>query len=322
MQQILSIDPSAYQCHPIHTDASVWAETNCHTDILVELLHAMGHEPVAALAFTLSADFEGDQWTFFKFRNGDLARLYALSVEELSPWRELAGHVEEQVGRGRPVLLEVDSFYLPDTTGSAYQLDHVKTTIAVNAIDRQGQRLGYFHNRGYFTLDGADFVALFQLDGRVHPRVLAPYVEFLKPIPGGAALQGAALRAASLELLHEEMRRLPRENPFIAFRERFAADLRWLLDARIEDFHTYAFVTWRQFGACFELGARYLDWVGEGTRFADAAASLAAIAQASKELQFQLARAIVRRRSFDFAPLEGLARQWALATAALRSALG
>ena len=44
-----------------------WAETNCYVDLWVELLHALGHDPIAALPFTLAIDFEGDQWTFFKF---------------------------------------------------------------------------------------------------------------------------------------------------------------------------------------------------------------------------------------------------------------
>jgi len=40
-----------------------------------------------------------------------------------------------QVIRGRLSLVEVDSFSLPDTAGTAYRSAHVKTTVAVNEID-------------------------------------------------------------------------------------------------------------------------------------------------------------------------------------------
>ena len=67
------------------------------------------------LPFTVRIDFEGDQWTFFKFPHADLLTLYGLDVQEMNPWLSLVGHVEEQVALGRPVLVELDSYYLPDT---------------------------------------------------------------------------------------------------------------------------------------------------------------------------------------------------------------
>ena len=95
--------PATYVRHPIHGDGRIWAETNCYVDLWIELLHALGRDPVAALPFTLAIDFEGDQWTFFKFPLADLSDLYGLDVQELAIWRPLADHVEEQVTRGRPV---------------------------------------------------------------------------------------------------------------------------------------------------------------------------------------------------------------------------
>src|SRR6185503_20625642 len=136
MQRVLALDPSTYERHQIHGDESrLWAETNCYVDIWIELLHALGHDPVAALPFTFAIDFEGDQWTFFKFPLLDLYELYGLDVQELAIWRPLVAHVEEQVSRGRPVLVELDSFYLPDTAGSAYKIAHQKSTVAITDID-------------------------------------------------------------------------------------------------------------------------------------------------------------------------------------------
>ena len=97
---IRALDPTTYEPHAIHGDGRTWAETNCYVDVLVELLHGLGLEPVAALPFTLRIDFEGDQWTFFKFPHADLLALFGLDIQELNPWRDLALHVE---GRPAPV---------------------------------------------------------------------------------------------------------------------------------------------------------------------------------------------------------------------------
>lgn len=164
-KHVLSLDPATYARHRIHTQERRWAETNCYVDVWVELLHAWGFEPLAAAPFTVTIDFEGDQWTFFKFPLADLLELYGLDVQELAIWRPLVAHVEEQIGLGRPVLVELDSFYLPDTAGSAYKLAHVKSTVAATMIDVEAQRLGYFHGQGYYELHGDDFVNVFRLNG-------------------------------------------------------------------------------------------------------------------------------------------------------------
>ncbi|MEA2463286.1 MAG: hypothetical protein QOJ98_1033, partial [Acidobacteriota bacterium] len=144
--RILDLDPKTYNRHAIHSEGRVWAETNCYVDVWVELAHALGYEPRAALPFTFTIDFEGDQWTFFKFPLPDLYELFGLDVQELAIYRPLAAHIEEQLERGRPVLIELDSYYLPDTAGTAYKLAHVKSTVAAVKIDVAQQMLGYFHN--------------------------------------------------------------------------------------------------------------------------------------------------------------------------------
>ena len=93
MKQIVPLDPATYRRHAIHGDNRTWAETNCYSDVIIELLHGLGHEPIAALPFTLAIDFEGDQWTFFKFPDSDLYELYGLDIHELNPWRTLVQHI-------------------------------------------------------------------------------------------------------------------------------------------------------------------------------------------------------------------------------------
>ena len=140
-KQVLPLDPAAHRRHPIHAPDRQWAETNCYVDVWVELLHAWGFDPVAVLPVTLAIDFEGDQWTFFKVPHGDVCDLYGLDVQELAIWKPLVEHVVEQVELGRPVLVEMDSYHLPDTAGTAYRTEHVKSTIAVMAIDRDARRM-------------------------------------------------------------------------------------------------------------------------------------------------------------------------------------
>ena len=215
MTQILPLDPTTYRRHPLHGPDRIWAETNCYCDIWIELLHTLGMEPIAALAFTLAIDFEGDQWTFFKFPLTDLYDLYGLDVQELAIWRPLTTHVEEQLAQGRPVLVELDSYYLPDTAGTAYRQAHVKSTVAINAIDVAGHYLGYFHNQGYHALGGEDFHKVFRLEEGRDPGYLPPYVEFVKPrgVPPGRELLGT-----SIHQLRRQLKQLPASNPFAKFK--------------------------------------------------------------------------------------------------------
>ena len=66
MVSLFGLDPATYRPHPVHGDERTYTETNCYTDILIELLHARGDEPLAALGGLVRMDFESDQWTFFK----------------------------------------------------------------------------------------------------------------------------------------------------------------------------------------------------------------------------------------------------------------
>lgn len=312
MKQVKELNPQTYKRHLIHGADRTWAETNCYVDVLVELLHGLGFEPAAALPFALGIDFEGDQWSFFKFPHEDLFTLYGIEIQEFNPWRSLAEHVDMQVSLGRPVLVEMDSFYLPDTAGTAYKIAHVKSTIAVNAIDIEKRHLGYFHGQGYYELEGQDFVEIFQLNGLAHERNLPPYIEYVKlrglnPVP-----RGAALIEASVELLKEHLRLVPVENPFIKFKQTFARDFDWLLTCEMETFHLYSFATLRQYGACFELVETYLKWLKQNgqTNLDPAIDSFSAISNSTKAFQFQLARAMARKKAIDLTPLDEMANCW------------
>ena len=313
MHQLWPIDASSYDRHELHDVDRAWPESNCYVDLWVELLHASGMEPLAGLPFAFAVDLEGDQWTFFKFPLADLDRLYGIEVFEVNVWRQLLAHLDEQLALGRPCLVEVDAFHLPDTAGTSYLAEHVKTTIGIQGLDRSGRRLGYFHNAGYYQLADADFAGLFRLDGHAAgPDTLPPYVEAAK-LGVRPPLNGRALVTASIELLNAHLTRLPRTNPFHRYAARFPVDLDRLTSGPMDQFHAYAFATLRQCGSAFELGGAYLRWLqanGEAG-LEPLAACCDDIAVAAKTLQFKAARFVNTTRPFDPAPLlETMAQGW------------
>ena len=322
--RIAPLQAATYKRHLIHGENRTWAETNCYADLVIELVHGFGFEPIAMLPFTVGIDFEGDQWTFFKPPHGDLYQLYGMDVQELAIWRPLVDHVVEQVAARHPVMVELDSFYLPDTAGTAYKIARTKSTVGVNEIDVDRRFMGYFHNAGYFELQGEDFRDVFQTEGLAHERMLPPYVEFIKWRRDFTAPRGKELVDASLGILKRHLTRVPLGNPFERFRERLVADLDWLMKAEIERFHAYSFATLRQYGACFELAETYVRWLGENgiAGLDEVADDFKLISESAKSHQFQLARSMARKKPLDLAPLEAMGARWAHGMGALQARFG
>ena len=102
MVSLLGLDPALYAPHEVHRGERTYTETNCYTDILIELLHARGDEPLAALGCTVRMDFEGDQWTFFKPAPDDLETMFGIDIHEMQPYRALPDQIAEQIVEGKP----------------------------------------------------------------------------------------------------------------------------------------------------------------------------------------------------------------------------
>ncbi len=289
---LLGLGAATWRRSALHGEDRVWPETNCYVDLWVELLTALGHPAEAALSFTVLQDFEGDQFTFFKFPLEDLQALFGLSVQELAIYDSVEAQAMAQLRRGRPVLVEVDAFWLPDA-GAAYRKAHVKTSVAVIALDPHGRRLGYFHGSGYHELAEEDYDGLFR-----QPTVLFPYAEFVKR--DGETRAGHELLDASLALLRGHLKRRPRGNPIDAWHAALPSHIERLADRDMAYFHLYAFNVPRQLGANFEMLGTYLQWLGANgvDGLAGAAAESRRIAEAAKTVQFQLAR-MAHRRKFD-----------------------
>ncbi|MFC3075718.1 DUF1839 family protein [Shinella pollutisoli] len=315
------LSPEAYRPHALHDAERMWPETNCYVDLWIEVLNAFGTVPEAMLGFTLTQDFEGDQFTFFKVPLEDLESLYGIRCTELAIYDRVETHVLAQLARGRLCLVELDSYFLPDTRGVAYRQEHGKTTVAVNRLDLEGRGLDYFHNAGFFRLDGEDFDGLFhRLDGPDDLPFL-PYAEFAK-FPA-APPDEAHLRREAERLLAVHFARRPAANPVAAFAAVFPAQVEAVAERPFGFFHKYAFNTLRQLGANFELAAAHLDWIAPDGGLAPAADAARRISETAKSVQFQLARAVTRKK---FAPLatalDPAAEAWESLTAALAARFG
>jgi hypothetical protein len=289
---LMGLDPATYRAHLLHAPERTYREINCYADILIELLHARGQEPLAALGSTVQMDFEGDQWTFFKPAPEDLLALYGLDVHEMQPYRPLPEQIAEQIAAGRTVTVELDSWYLPDTAATSYRAEHVKSSIVPEAIDLDGQTLRYFHATGLYELSGEDYRGVFRMDTR-RPDDLPPYTELVR-FDAGAPLDGAELRDAALGLLRTRLPRRPATNPFLRFGAQLERDLPRLLDGGAAGYHAYAFATVRMAGSAFEAAASHVDWLF-GEAGASARGALGRIVEGCKALSFRLAR----RRAFE-----------------------
>lgn len=336
----------AYVPHALHGADAHWLEKNCYIDLWIEVLSSLGLDPHALWPCTVALDFEGDQWTFFKPPHDELRALYGVDVQELTVWRPLAEHVIEHLGAGRPLSIEADAFWLPDTAGTDYRGKHSKTTIVINEVDLDARRIAYFHNAGYFEAHGEDVTHLLDLEEDTSDleaiadwrgaRVaevgaaavaldagrLPLYAEFIR-VHRRVARSTEELQMLALHHLGKHLAFRPESNPVRRFAARLADDLPLLRDYGMGYYHQWAFGTVRQLGAAFELAARGLAWQGApaGSPLHDAARAFDQVARDAKTLILKLARAVSSTRPADLSPLlEGMAQSWDDGMAALDKA--
>lgn len=308
--KVLDLDATAYARHALHAEDRVWVEKNCYVDIWIETIHAAGCEPMAMLPFVVALDFEGDQWTFFKPKHDELWDLYGIDVQELNCWRPLLDHAQEHLGAGKLISTEADAWWLPDTSGTDYRRQHTKSTIVLNELDAGARRLGYFHNAGYYLLEGEDFEKTFE------PPVMPFFAELVR-IDRLVQRQVAELKSLSGTLLARHLAHRPRTNPVARFAERFARDLPELQQRGLAHYHAWAFATVRQLGAAAELMSLYLRWLAgpDGGQFAPAAAAYDVISTGAKAFILKAARAVNSKKPFDpSATFAEWAQAWQRAT--------
>jgi hypothetical protein len=301
---VLALDARSYLPHALHRVERSWGESNCYIDVWIEVLHALGCEPSACLGFVLGLDWEGDQFTFFKPPLEDLFELYGVEVQELTVYKPLLDNALTQVRGGR----------MPDTKGTDYRTNHVKTTVGIQSIDVDRRELGYFHNAGYHLLSDADFVGLFRLDVPPDPTHMPFFAELVRTRRVRRLEEQELVRRAT-SMLRKHLARRPAENPIHSFGRAFVDDVGRLRESGLAAYHVYAFATIRQLGAAFELAAHYLRWLGERgvTHLEPSAQAFDAISSTSKSLILKTARAVSAKKALDLTDmLHDLETQWSV----------
>lgn len=276
----------------------VWSHVNRHIDLWVELLHGWNFEPIAALPFTVTLDFEGDQFTSSNIPSADLERLYGIVQDELSTYGSLEAHVAAQTNRGNAVLLEVDNYQLPQPPG-AYRRQHARSCIAIDVLVPEATAVGYYHHDGYHTASGDDYMSIFRLPGNdaMWGTTTFPHAEVVRR--RFEAPSSDELVRVSLQLLRGHLGRRPRSNPIEAFRAAFPAHLERLMSCGEPTFQAYAASVLRQLGANFELLGCYLRWlVMNGQVLPDTVAEACyTMASEAMVMQFRLMRAVISHKT-------------------------
>lgn len=313
VQVLPALTPETYQRHPLHDVDRVWVEKNCYVDLWIALLHSLGAEPLALMGSAARVDFEDDSFTFFKPSHEELRAFFGIDVQELTVWRPLIQHALTHLGAGKFISTEADAFYLPDVAGTDYHQHHTKTTIVLADVDLGARRLGYFHNAGYYTLEGEDFDATLRLAHVTHPDELPLFAEIVR-IDRFVRRPRAELVAMARENLVRHVAERPVRNPFLAFREAVARDMGMLTDGGLPLFHAWAFASIRQGGAALELLAAHLRWIDDAA--GESALTLAADAflsasNGAKTFLLKAARAVNTKRALEAsAAFELMIRGW------------
>lgn len=310
---IPALRAAGYVRHTLHAEDRLWVEKNCYVDVVIELVHALGLEPLAALGSCATIDFEGDNFTFYKPDHEDLRRLYGIDFQEMNVWRPLLEHVQEHLGAGKFISTEANSFWLPDTSGTDYRRNHVKTTIIIADVDADAKHLGYFHNAGYHELAGEDFDRLFRVGVDPDPTFLPLFAEMVR-VDRRTVRPGKELAAIALERLAVHAARRPKTNPVQRWGARFGAELPDLQQRGLPYYHAWAFATTRQIGAATELLAAHLRWLAAARpsgHLTTAADEFQRLSEGTKTFILKAARAVNSRKPLDAAAtFDELATAW------------
>ena len=223
MVSLLGLDPATYVPHALHSRASAPTPRPTATrDILIELLHAArrraaGRDGVHRCGWTSRATSGPSSSRAAE----DLEALFGIDIHEMQPYRPLPQQIAEQIAAGRTMIVELDSWYLPDTASTSYRSEHVKTSVIAEAIDPEAERLRYFHNAGLHELDGEDYRGVFRLGPAVLRRRAAALhrARPLRRRRPAARARSCATRRRELLAGHLAARR-PADEPVRALRRR------------------------------------------------------------------------------------------------------
>jgi hypothetical protein len=247
-----------------------------------------------------------------------LRELYGIDVQEMTAWRPLEDHAAEHLAAGRLIATEVDAHWLPDLHATDYRRKHTKTTIVIADVDMQAERVGYFHNAGYFEASGEDYVRLLRPGGSGLP-LLAELVR----VERRTQRPNGELAEIAMDLLGHHFQFKPLANPFTRFAPRIHDELAAMHQRGAAYYHEWAFASLRQAGAAFELAAVHVEWLGRhGYDFNGAQQDFREISAVCKSLILKGARVAYTGKRCDSAPaIANAASAWDRAMQAIDSAI-
>lgn len=322
LNDIFALQTTAYQPHSVlHGIDQDFRETNCYSDLIIEIVHGLGLNPMACLGYTLAADFEGDQWTFGKPSHHDLETMYGIRIEELSLYGALVDQIVTQVQRGSIPLVEADAFHLPDTLGIDYRTAHVKTAIGITAIDVANKKMNYFHNASFASLEHADFDGVLAPLASKHQGYLPPYCEIAK-LNQAIKHDNTTLRNLAFASARHHLTKRPKNNPIKLHAAAIQAHQHAIIVGGLPHYHAYTFVALRQLGASHQLGAHYLLWLdNKNPHLVAAALAFKMISTQAKTLVLKLARVANSGKLGNFTLLfEEMSQHWDNANTHLHAA--
>ena len=181
------------------------------------------------------------------------SRCSASTSTRCSPTGRCPSRSPSRSSAGRTLIVELDSWYLPDTAATSYRAEHVKTSVAAEAIDLDARAAALLPR-----------ARPLRARRRGLPRRLPPRPSVLRG--RAAALHRAralrrrrrARRATSCArpratLLRGHLARRPASEPVRALRRAARARPAALLEGDASDYHAYAFATVRMAGSAFEV---------------------------------------------------------------------
>ncbi len=277
------LDPATYVPHAIHTPGDrTYTETNCYSDILIELIHARGDEPLAVWASRCG-------WTS-RATSGPLqaaARGPGGAVRDRHP-RDAALPAPAAADRRADRRRADDHRRARLLVSARHRVDELPERSRQDLGDRRGDRPGrraarYFHNTSLHQLEGEDFAAS-SGSGANSPRRPAPYTELVRFDDGrGCAAPSCARRQAGCCAGTSSAARRRTRSSASAPGSRTTPTCARARAA----YHAYAFATIRLCGATFEWPRRTSTGPRPGGTTASAA--LRRIVEGSKVLSLRRA---------------------------------
>ena len=308
------------RCTP---ESAPMRETNCYADILIELLHARGDEPLAAMGFLGEDGLRGRPVDLLQAAaGGSRAASSAWTSTRCSPTVHCPSRSRPRSPPGRTMIVELDSWYLPDTASTSYRTRARQDLRGRwrGSIRRPVSACATSTTRASTSWTGEDYRGVFRLDGEdLSPRTCCrPTPSWCASMPGLGWAARSCAEASQRAPGPPSVASAGRRALSRASARQLAAELPRLLAGDAGDYHAYAFATVRMAGSAFEIAASHVEWL-LGDEGRPAVEALARIVESCKVLSFRLAR----RRAFDpGATVAAQAQAWSQAMAALDAIVG